>query len=362
MESSPRETYPATAPSLPMLKRDQPLAIYMEGYVGEIAGKMGYGILRYSPNPVACVVDSVTAGQSMSQITGIRREVPILATLQEAKAAGAEAVVLGVAPPGGLIPSDWYPFIDEALSLGLSIINGLHDQLAPRYPNLRPAQWIWDVRVEPPGLSIGTAAAAKLSNKRVLMIGTDMAIGKMTAGLEIVKAARAAGIQTEFVATGQIGIVVWGSGVPLDAIRLDFAGGAIEREVMSVADADLIVIEGQGSLIHPASSANLPLLRGSCPTHLILCHRAGQETLRRIPEIKIPPLKDYIRLYEDLAEACGTFARPKTVAVSLNTADLTSEQDAKTACEAVSREAGLPCTDPVRFGAGTLVQALATGN
>lgn len=339
------------------LKRDQPLALYMEGYVGEIAGKMGYGVLRYSPNPIACIVDSVTAGQSISKITGIPREVPILGTLQEAKAAGAEAVVLGVAPPGGLIPPDWLPFIDEALSLGLSIINGLHDQLAPHYPNLQPGQWIWDVRVEPPGLSVGTGAAAKLPNKRVLMIGTDMAIGKMTAGLEIVKHARAVGIKTEFVATGQIGIVVSGSGVPLDAIRLDFAGGAMEREVMAAADADLIVIEGQGALIHPASSANLPLLRGACPTHLILCHRAGQETLRRIPEIKIPHLKEYIRLYEDLAEACATFPRPKTAAISLNTAHLQSDKEARDACNQASDDTGLPCTDPVRFGAELLVNA-----
>ena len=348
-----------------MLKRDQPLALYMQGYVGEIAGKMGYGILRYSPNPIACIVDSITAGQSIAQITGIAREVPIVATLEEAKSLGAEVLVLGVAPPGGLIPPDWYPFIDEALALGFSIVNGLHDRLGPRYDghdkactSPRPSQWIWDVRVEPPGLTVGTAAASKLYNKRLLMIGTDMAIGKMTAGLEIVKAARTAGIKTEFVATGQIGIVVWGSGVPLDAIRLDFAGGAIESEVMAAKEAELIVIEGQGSLIHPASSANLPLLRGSCPTHLILCHRAGQETLRRIPEIKIPPLRDYIRMYEDLAEACGTFARPNTVAVSLNTAHLASDEEAQTACRQITGETGLPCTDPVRFGATKLLTAL----
>jgi uncharacterized NAD-dependent epimerase/dehydratase family protein len=341
-----------------MLSRDVPLALFMEGAVGEISGKMGYGVLRYSPNPVACVVDSVTAGQNLLSLISSPRGCPIVASIGEAVALGAKALVLGIAPPGGAIPSEWFPALDEAVAQGMSLVNGLHQQLAPMYPDLKPGQEIFDVRVEPPGLEIGMCRARHLSNKRVLMIGTDMAIGKMTAGLEIVRVAKKQGIKAEFVATGQIGIVVSGRGVPLDGIRLDFASGAIEREVMAFQDADLIVVEGQGALIHPASSANLPLLRGSCPTHLILCHRAGQTTLRRLPDVAIPPLKDYIKLYEDLAEACGTFPRPRTVAVSLNTAELDCDDSARIACEVVSDETGLPCTDPVRFGAGALVDAL----
>jgi uncharacterized NAD-dependent epimerase/dehydratase family protein len=341
-----------------MLKRDVPLALYMEGAVGEISGKMGYGVLRYSPNPVACIVDSLTAGGDIQKLVGSPRACPIVATVAEAAALGARALVLGIAPPGGAIPAEWFGALDDSVARGMSLVNGLHERLSLRYPNLKPGQAIYDVRVEPPGLEIGMGRPRFLANRRLLMIGTDMAIGKMTAGLEILRVAQARGVRAEFVATGQIGIVVSGRGVPLDAIRLDFASGAIEREVLAVRDADLIVIEGQGSLIHPASSANLPLLRGSCPTHLVLCHRAGQETLRRIPEISIPPLKGYIRLYEDVAEACGTFARPKTVAVALNTAHMDCDDSARLACEVVSDETGLPCTDPVRFGAGALVDAL----
>lgn len=342
-----------------MLDRGTPIAIYMEGAVGEVAGKMGYGVLRYSPNRIVCIVDSVTAGQDIVKLVNSPRSCPIVATIGEAAALGAKAMILGIAPPGGQIPDEWYPALDDVVAHGMSLVNGLHQQLAPRYPKLASGQFVWDVRVEPPGLQIGTAAARHLPNKRVLMIGTDMAIGKMTAGLEIVRVAHRRRVKAEFVATGQIGIVVSGRGVPLDAIRLDFAGGAIEREVMSVRDADLIVVEGQGALIHPASSANLPLLRGSCPTHLILCHRAGQTALRRIPEIAIPPLKDYINLYEDLAEACGTFPRPKTVAVSLNTGHMDCDDSARMACEVISGETGLPCTDPVRFGADVLVDTIS---
>ena len=340
-----------------MLSRDVPLAIYMEGAVGELSGKMGYGVLRYSPNPIACVVDSVTAGQDLLALISSPRGCPIVASIAEAVELGARALVLGIAPPGGAIPPEWFPALDEAVARGMSLVNGLHQRLAPMYPDLQPGQEIYDVRVEPPGLEIGMGRARHLSNERVLMIGTDMAIGKMTAGLEIVRAAKKKGINAEFVATGQIGIVVSGRGVALDAVRLDFASGAIEREVMAVQDADLIVVEGQGALIHPASSANLPLLRGSCPTHLILCHRAGQTTLRRVPDVEIPPLKDYIRLYEDLSEACGTFPRAKTVGIALNTAHMDCDDSARIACEVVSDETGLPCTDPIRFGAEPLVAA-----
>ena len=341
-----------------MLRPDQPLCIYMEGNAAGFPAKMGHGVIRYSPNPIACVIDSETAGSDMKAVANLPKAVPIVKDVAEAAALGSEVMILGIAPPGGSIPSAWYPAIDEAVTAGMSVLNGLHDLLAPRYPNLRAGQWIWDVRVEPPGLLPGTGAAARLANKRLLMIGTDMAVGKMTAGLEIHRVALERGIQSEFVATGQIGITVTGKGVPLDAIRLDFAGGSIEREVLRNPNAELVIVEGQGSLIHPASSANLPLLRGSCPTHMILCHREGQETLKREESVRIPPLPELIKLYEDLGEACGAFRRPKTVAISLNTFHLESDQEAEAACRKIESETGLPCVDPVRHGPERLLDAV----
>jgi uncharacterized NAD-dependent epimerase/dehydratase family protein len=329
----------------------------MEGALDADAGKMGFGVLRYSPNPIACVIDSRHEGKDCREVTGIARSVPVVATLDQAKSLGAEAMLLGIAPPGGLIPPEWMPVIDEAVGKGLSVVNGLHDLLGPRYPNLPPGQWIWDVRVEPAGLSTSTGEAMKLPNRRVLMIGTDMAIGKMTAGLEVWTLARERGIRAEFIATGQIGITITGSGVPLDAVRVDFASGAIEREVLRVRDAELVIVEGQGALIHPASSANLPLLRGSMPTHLILCHRAGLRALKRAPWVQIPPLRDYIRLYEDLSEACGVFPRAKTAAVALDTRGF-GQAEAREEMAKIAQETGLPVTDPVRFGVGVLLDAL----
>ena len=340
-----------------MLQPEQKLALFMEGELTGIAGKMGFGILRYSPNPVACVVDSTHAGKNVQDVIDTPRSAPVVSTVERAQALGAEVLVLGIAPPGGLIPPDWYAVIDDAVERGMSVMNGLHDRLGPRYPNLSAGQWIWDIRVEPEGLLPARGEAASLGNKRVLMIGTDMAVGKMTAGLELLRSAQRSTISAAFVATGQIGISITGSGVPLDAVRVDYACGAIEREVMRAAEADIIIVEGQGALGHPASTSTLPLLRGSMATHLILCHRARQTTLRRHEHIPIPPLNEYCRLYEDLGEACGTFPRPKTVAIALNTAFLTDDEAAKETA-AIEKQTGFPCADPVRHGADKLLQAV----
>lgn len=342
------------------LRPDQAIAIFMEGALGEPFGKMGYGVLRYSPNPIACVIDSRFAGQEAYQVCGFSREdrrAPIVASIDAARELGAEVFLLGIAPSGGSIPESWMPIIDEAVTKGLSVVNGLHDRLASRYPVLQAGQYVWDIRVEPEGLGVGTAAARELQARRVLMVGTDMSVGKMTAGLEIDRAARMRGIRSSFVATGQVGITITGKGVPLDAIRLDFASGAIERAVLEGSEAELIVVEGQGSLLHPGSSATLPLMRGSCPTHLVLCHRAGMETLLRVPWVRIPDLARLARLYEDVAEAVGTFPRPKCCAIALDTSRLDAET-ARRAVGELENETGLPVADPVREGADRLLEAI----
>lgn len=341
-----------------MLEPNEKLAIYMEGAVHSDTGKMGSGILRYSRNPIVCVIDQTCAGSTVKQEMRIDRDCPIVGTIDEAVKLGAEALVLGIAPPGGLIPPAWLPDLDRAWAAGLSLINGLHDLLGSRYPSpIRSRQKVWDIRIEPEGLVPGTGAASKLTNKRLLLIGTDMAVGKMTAGLQILDTARSRGISAEFVATGQIGITITGAGVPLDAVRVDYASGSIEREVMKVKDADLVIIEGQGSLIHPGSTANLPLIRGSCPTHMVVVARAGQTHLLRVPWVKIPPLKNIIDLYETLASACATFETPKTVGVALNTFHLSAEE-AEAECRRLEDEVGLPVVDTVRNGADRLVDAL----
>ena len=337
-----------------MLKRTDKLALYCEGALGDYTGKMAHGLLMYSANPVACVVDSRHAGKDVREVVPSSQACPVVASIEDAIRLGAQVLVLGVATPGGYIPEDWWPSLDLAVDKGMSLVNGLHQRLNERYSNLNDGQWVWDVRVEPEGLDIAIGAPLQLNNKRLLMVGTDMSIGKMTAGLEIYKAARGKGINTEFVATGQIGIVITGRGVAIDAVRVDFAAGAIEREVMACKDADLVIVEGQGSLINPSSSANLPLTRGTMPTHLVMCHKAGKDALRRFPWVKIPPLDQLMRMHQDLAEACGSFVRPVPVGIALNTSEL-AEDEARAIVSEYEDRYGWPCTDPVRFGAEKLV-------
>lgn len=343
-----------------MIQPTDILAIYMQDALNSDYGKMGLGILRYSQNKIACVIDSQFEGQDIEEITGIPSDAKIVSTVEDAKNLGANVLILGTAPSGGRIPNDWIQPIEKSIALKMSIVNGLHDYLSPRYQdklNSKSGQWIWDLRIPQYVPKIATAEAANLNNKRILLVGTDMAVGKMTTGLELYKQLSNKKINTRFVATGQIGISITGQGIPLDAYKVDLACGAVETEVMKHKDADVIIIEGQGSLLHPGSTATLPLMRGSCATHLILCTRADKTTLRKPENIKIPELKDFIKLNEDLCGVCGSLTPAITIGISLNTSKLHSDA-AQEMVSKIEIETGLPTTDVIRFGAEKLTQAI----
>jgi len=190
-------------------------------------------------------------------------------------------------------------------------------------------------------------------------VGTDCNVGKMTSQLQITQQLNARGLRTRFVATGQTGIMIEGWGIAVDAVVADFIAGAAERLVLEGSeDADIVLVEGQGSLNHPGfSGVTCGLLHGACPDALILCHQATRKYIgdyRQASWLRIPPLKDYVRIYETTA----ALVHPtRTVAISLNTFDL-ADAEARAACEAATRETGLPCTDPVRFDPSPLVDAV----
>ena len=352
-----------------MLGGNQKIAIYMEGNLDSDYGKMGVGVMRYMENPIVCVIDSTHADKKVNQVCELPFGYSVVDSVDAASGLGAEVLILGTAPSGGQIPQEWDAPLRRAIELGMSIVNGLHDKLTDKFGCLlKGEQWIWDVRQPTFTPKIGTGQAASLNNKRVLLVGTDMAIGKMTAGLELYRWVREAGkgtgkdqsISTEFIATGQIGITITGKGIPLDAFKVDHACGAVETLVMGAADSDIVFIEGQGSLLHPGSSATLSLMRGSCPTHLIMCHRAGMKRLRSPENVKIPPLKEFIELNEALVSVCGSLSKATTVGIALNTS-LVSESEAKSAIACLQDQTALPVTDVVRFGAEKLGKALLTG-
>lgn len=344
-----------------MLNATDKVALFMEANLDSDYGKMGFGIMRYGQNPVVCVIDSAHAGRRVGEVCGAPLpafDIPVVATVAEAAALGARVLIIGVAPSGGRAPAEWDAPLRESLARGLNLVNGLHDDFNARYgAQLRAGQWIWDVRR--PGFTppIAAGRAAECNNKRVLMVGTDMAVGKMTAGLEIHRWLRAHGVDAAFIATGQIGITLTGRGIPLDAFKVDHACGAVERAVLEAADSAVVIIEGQGALAHPGSSATLPLLRGSAATHLIMCHRAGATHLRAPESVRIPPLSCFIRLNEAVAGVCGALTGATTVGVALNTAHLDAAAAAD-AIAAVEREVKLPVADVVRGDAGILGRLL----
>lgn len=343
------------------------LALLMHDNLTGKWGKMGLGLLRYSEADIPAVIDRQHAGENARDVTGIPRDAPIVATVQEAAALGADTLTLGVAPAGGVLPAGYWQEIRSGLCVGMSLVNGLHLRMetnAELRRLLRAGRFIWDVRAEPEDLPNGTGAARTLPCKRILTVGTDMAIGKMTASLEMDRAAKRRGLRSKFIASGQIGICITGdrtplqSGVPLDGIRVDFASGAVETVVMrSGHDYDLLHVEGQGSILHPASTAWLPLIRGACPTHMILAHRAGQQSLSRYPDIAIPSLPVVCRLYETVCAAGGIQPPARVVGIALNCGHL-NDAEAHDAVKQTEHETGLPTVDVIRQGADRLLDAI----
>ena len=342
-----------------MLKTTDKIAVWMESNLDDDYGKMGISALRYLANEIVCVVDSAFAGKKLSEVSIIKKDIPIIESIDKARSMGANVLLLGVLTSGGIRPKSWDPVIKEAVEKGMSIINGLHDQIHPEFSKyfVDENQWIWDTRVPKFIPKIGSAKAAELNNKRVLMIGTDMAAGKMTVGLELYSYLRDKKINTGFVATGQVGITVTGNGIPLDAYKIDHACGAVETAVIEQKNKDVIIVEGQGSILHPGSTATLPLMRGTCPTHMILCHIARNTSIRSIEKIKIPDLKKFIDLNESLASVLGTYPKAKVVGVALNTTLMTDE-DAKKYIEIVEKQTGIPSTDVIRFGGDRIFSQL----
>ena len=341
------------------LPLNQRIAILLHEEIRGTHGKTGLSILRYSEAPIVAVVDRDCAGKSLQELTGIKRDVPIVPSVAAALNYQPQVLVIGIAPKGGVLPEDYWHEIKDALLAGMSVVNGLHTPLAtiPELKTLlKPGQIIWDVRKEPPNLEVASGLARTLSCRRVLTVGTDMSVGKMSTSLELHRASRLRGWRSKFLATGQTGLMLEGDGVPLDAVRVDFAAGAVEQMVMRYGkNYDIVHIEGQGSLLHPGSTATLPLIRGSQPTQMILVHRAGQTEV--VSGVPIGQLSDVVRLYETVASAAGAFAAVPVVGIALNTGHL-DESAALDAIAHTEAETGLPCTDAVRFGGGKLLDAV----
>ena len=279
-------------------------------------------------------------------------------TLAEAKAAGVKTVVIGVANRGGVISQAWKKILVTALEEGFDLASGLHNLLRDEPDLAAVAQatgrTLHDVRV--PTVDYPIANGKKRRGKRMLAVGTDCSIGKMYTALCMDKEMRARGLKSSFRATGQTGILITGDGVPLDAVIADFMAGAVEW-LTPDNDADhWDLIEGQGSLFHVSySGVTLALIHGGQPDALVICHEPTRKHMRGLPDYTLPS----IEAVRDMALALARVANPACVAVgvSINTQAM-GEAEAKAYLAEVEQRTGLPATDPFRFGAGKLVDAM----
>ncbi|GAO53396.1 DUF1611 domain-containing protein [Novosphingobium sp. MD-1] len=303
--------------------------------------KTAFGLRDWAPD--RCVGEFVLPGAAVS--TGLPR-----LELEQAYARGARALLIGVASPGGAIPPHWVPSLLAALEAGLDIVAGMHVKLNA-IPELRRlaesnGRQLVDVRTPPEG--VGVATGRKRSGRRLLTVGTDCALGKKYTALAIARGLQERGLDATFRATGQTGIMIAGSGIPIDAVVADFVAGAAEALTPAADPAHIDVIEGQGSLYHPAYAAvSLGLLHGSQPDLFVVCHQPGRERILGMPDYAVPAIEDVIAQ----TIALGRLTNPaiRCAGVSLNTAGM-SEDAAAAEIAAVAARLSLPVADPIRGG------------
>jgi uncharacterized NAD-dependent epimerase/dehydratase family protein len=310
--------------------------------------------MRYAPETVVALLDTERAGET-------EHGFPVVGSVNDALCFNPNTALVGVATAGGRFPPAFRDQIKSAIAKGLDVENGLHEfltndaelvDLARRHKvDLR------DLRKPPPDLNVPTGENLEVPARIVLTVGSDCAIGKMTVALELDREAKRRGVASEFVPTGQTGIAIAGWGISVDAVVADFIAGAAERLVVegNRRGGELLIVEGQGSLLHPQySGVTLGLFHGSAPHVLVLCHEAGQRYVNDDERFPIPPLSELVELHERSA----LIARPARVAcVALNTRNL-DEDEARRMIDAAEEESGLPAADPVRFGAERLTDAL----
>lgn len=277
---------------------------------------------------------------------------------RQAAAAGARTMIIGITPSGGQLPANWHAAIIDALNAGLDVAAGLHERLSDIPEIAKCASMtrrrLHDVRHTSIKFKVGTGI--RRQGRRLLTVGTDCALGKKYTALAIAKMLSERGSSVDFRATGQTGIMISGRGVAVDAVVADFVSGAAEALSPSNRADHWDIIEGQGSLFHPAYAAvTLGLLHGSQPDALVLCHDPSRKALNGFPHIPIMPLNEAMPPYVQAARLTNPNAR--FIGISLNTAEL-SESDADSLLKRTEQLMGMPCVDPIRTGVARLVAAL----
>jgi uncharacterized NAD-dependent epimerase/dehydratase family protein len=319
--------------------------------------KTATGVMRYGDQHVLAVLDRDRAGTTVHDHRPDLPDAPVVDSFEEAyEAAGGDvdALYVGIAPIGGGFDESWRPDVRAAIERGCDVVAGLHYFLADdeELSSLAAEHGVElvDVRRPRDDLTVSRGVADEVDADVVLTVGSDCSVGKMTATLELLRAAEARGVDATFVPTGQTGIMIAGWGTPVDRVVSDFTAGAVEEMVLAAAeDHDLVIVEGQGSITHPAYSAvTCGILHGAMPDALVLCHVAGREAIHGYEDTAILPPGRLVDLYEGLA---APVHEGSVVAGVLNTSGLDDDDEAREALAAYADAAGVPASDPIRFDA-----------
>jgi uncharacterized NAD-dependent epimerase/dehydratase family protein len=319
--------------------------------------KTAVGVLRYADDEVVAVLDRDRAGERVRDHLPAVQDAPIVAGMDDAPE--CDALLIGIAPIGGGFEESWRPDVRAAIRRGCDVVAGLHYPLGDdeEFAGLAAEHGVElrDVRQPPADLSVAEGTAGEVDARVVLTVGTDCSSGKMTSSFELRNAARERGLDAAVVPTGQTGILIAGWGIAIDRVIADFAAGAIERLVERAGDYDVLFVEGQGALAHPAySGVTLSILHGAQPDALVLCHTAGQETVGGYDSFSLPSPAEYVRLYEQLAAPIA----PATVDAGMLDTHGMGPAGARDAVEAYESAIDAPATDPVRYDAGDVLDAL----
>ncbi len=342
------------------------LVILTEGQFGAHHAKTAMGVIRYGTDEIVALLDSSIAGRNVSEwLPG--HDIPAVGSLAAALAMPSRpnTLLIGIAPTGGRLPDSWREIIVEALRAGLDVHSGLHTFLGDDAEFSAEAAAsgarILDYRRPPERHETAVGRRHRPGSRVILTVGTDCAIGKMSVALDLRKSALKAGDEGVFVPTGQTGMMIDGWGVAIDRVISDFAQGTMEWLVGEAEGrGDWVIVEGQGSLDHPAySSVTLSLIHGTTPHALVMVHKPGLENhdFDHLPDVSFPiaRLPEFIRLHESVA---GLVAPTRVVAMALNTSLYPDEADARRVIDEIAQETGLPAGDPVRFGADDLWAAI----
>jgi uncharacterized NAD-dependent epimerase/dehydratase family protein len=325
------------------------------------SAKMAHGVIAYASDTVVAVVDPDHAGRSVRDVMPhLRSDAPIVASVEDGLRYDPTSLLVGIAPAGGKLPDEFRASIGTALRARLELVSGLHAFLNDDHEFAALARAhdtrIWDLRL-PPAAPLFSGAAWDVKATIVLTVGSDAAVGKMTASLELMRAARERGRDAAFVPSGQIGIAIAGWGTAIDRVVADFAPGAAEQLVLEGERraSDLLFLEGQGGINNPAfAPVTLALLFGGAPDALVLVHNPSRTAIEDY-DVPILSYRALVRTYEAL---CATVKPARVAGIALNTRDC-STAEAAAHIERARAETGLPCDDVVRNGPHALYDAIA---